>query len=111
MKNVALCDTQTQLVPHIKYYFTATEHSLLMLCKIWGFLGSDYEECEFIVDWQLRIASKQPSVFCKNKIKLMIRPYCLCLCFPLHAFPPQRLYTQQKKNSWACRFLSGPCNV
>jgi hypothetical protein len=27
------------------HYVSATESSQLMLCKIWGFHGSDYEEC------------------------------------------------------------------
>jgi hypothetical protein len=45
VKNPALWDIKTQLVPHRKYYVSATEHTRLMLCKIWGFQDGDYEEC------------------------------------------------------------------
>jgi hypothetical protein len=30
------------------HYVSATESSLLMLCKIWGFRGGDYEECRLL---------------------------------------------------------------
>jgi hypothetical protein len=30
------------------YYVSATEPSQLMLCKIWGFHGADYEECRLL---------------------------------------------------------------
>jgi hypothetical protein len=30
------------------HYFSTTESSQLMLCKIWGFQGSDYEECRLL---------------------------------------------------------------
>jgi hypothetical protein len=29
-------------------YVSATQHSRLMLCKIWGVHGCDYEECRFL---------------------------------------------------------------
>jgi hypothetical protein len=30
------------------HYVSVTESNRLMLCKIWGFHGSDYEECRFV---------------------------------------------------------------
>jgi hypothetical protein len=30
------------------HYFSATEPSRLMLCKIWGFHGGDYKECRLL---------------------------------------------------------------
>jgi hypothetical protein len=30
------------------HYFSTTESSRLMLCKIWGFHGGDYEECRLL---------------------------------------------------------------
>jgi hypothetical protein len=44
MKNVVFRDIKTQFVPHRRQYFSATEPNLLMLCKIRGFHGGDYEE-------------------------------------------------------------------
>jgi hypothetical protein len=34
MKNVVFCDIRTQFVLHRRHYFSATESSQLMLCKI-----------------------------------------------------------------------------
>jgi hypothetical protein len=45
MKNVFFWDSKTQFVPHRKHYVSAREASRLMLCKILGFHGGDYEEC------------------------------------------------------------------
>jgi hypothetical protein len=45
MKNAVVWGMKTQFVPHKKHYFSATEPSCLMLCKIWGFHSGDYEEC------------------------------------------------------------------
>jgi hypothetical protein len=47
MKNVVFWDTKTQFVLH-RRHVSATESSQLMLCKIWGFHGSNYEECRFL---------------------------------------------------------------
>jgi hypothetical protein len=44
IKNVVFWDIKTKFVPHRKYYVSATEPSRLMLCKICGFHGGDYEE-------------------------------------------------------------------
>jgi hypothetical protein len=30
------------------HYVSATELSQLMLCKIWGFRGGDYDECRLL---------------------------------------------------------------
>jgi hypothetical protein len=35
---------KNQFVPHRRHYVSATEHKRLMVCTIWGFYGSDYEE-------------------------------------------------------------------
>jgi hypothetical protein len=43
IKNAVFRDIKTQFVPHRKQYVSATEPSPLMLCKIWGFHGGDYE--------------------------------------------------------------------
>jgi hypothetical protein len=45
MKNVVFWDIKTQFVPHRRYIT-----SPLMLCKILGFHGGDYEKCVF---WML----------------------------------------------------------
>jgi hypothetical protein len=44
MKNAVFWDMTTQFVLHRRHYVSATESSLLMLCKIWCVHGSDYEE-------------------------------------------------------------------
>jgi hypothetical protein len=43
MKNVVFWDIKTQFLLH-RRHVSATESSRLMLCKILGFHGSDYEE-------------------------------------------------------------------
>jgi hypothetical protein len=48
MKNVAFWDIRSQFIPHRKHYMSATELSLLMLCKIWDFHGGYYEECRLL---------------------------------------------------------------
>jgi hypothetical protein len=45
MKNAVYRDTKTQFVPNRKHIVSATDSSQLILCKIWGFHGDDYEEC------------------------------------------------------------------
>jgi hypothetical protein len=45
MRNGSFWDIKSLFVPHRKHYVSATEPSRLMLCKIWGFHGGDYEEC------------------------------------------------------------------
>jgi hypothetical protein len=42
MKNAVFWNMKPQFIPHRKHYFSATEHSLLMLGKIWGFHGGDW---------------------------------------------------------------------
>jgi hypothetical protein len=44
MKNVVFWDIKIQFVPHRRHYVSATESSRLMVCKICGFHGGDYEE-------------------------------------------------------------------
>jgi hypothetical protein len=44
MKNDAFWDIRTPSVPHSKHHVSATESSLLVICKIWGFHGDGYEE-------------------------------------------------------------------
>jgi hypothetical protein len=48
VKNGVFWDIQTQFVPHRKHYVSATESSQLMLRKIGGFHGGDYEECRLL---------------------------------------------------------------
>jgi hypothetical protein len=48
MKNAVFWDIEAQFVPHRRHYFSATEPSQLMLCKIRRFHGSDYEECRLL---------------------------------------------------------------
>jgi hypothetical protein len=48
MQNVVFWNITTQFVPHRRHITSATEPSQLMLCKIWGFHGSDYEECRLL---------------------------------------------------------------
>jgi hypothetical protein len=48
MKNVIFWDMKTQIVPH-RWHITSSLHpSRLMLWKIWGFHGGDYEECRLL---------------------------------------------------------------
>jgi hypothetical protein len=44
MKNSAFWEIKTQFIPHKKHSFSATIRQLI-LCKICGFRGGDYEEC------------------------------------------------------------------
>jgi hypothetical protein len=48
MKNVVFWDIKTQFLPHMRNHFSATESSRLILCKILGFHGGDYEECRLL---------------------------------------------------------------
>jgi hypothetical protein len=48
MKNVVFWDIKTQFVPYRKHHDSATELSRLMLCKISGFHGGNYEECRLL---------------------------------------------------------------
>jgi hypothetical protein len=48
MKNAVFWDIRTQFVPHRKHYVSVTELSRLMLCKILGFHGGDYDECRLL---------------------------------------------------------------
>jgi hypothetical protein len=50
-KNTVFWDIKLQFVPHRKHYVLYSINELgnwLMLCKILGFLGSDYEECSLL---------------------------------------------------------------
>jgi hypothetical protein len=47
MKNAFFWDIETQFVRD-KKHITSPLRSLLMLCKIWGFQGCDYEECRLL---------------------------------------------------------------
>jgi hypothetical protein len=45
MKNVVLWDIKNRVrTSQEAHYLSATQSSQLMLCKIWGFHGDDYEE-------------------------------------------------------------------
>jgi hypothetical protein len=45
MKNVVFCDIKIPVrTSQETHYVSATESSRLMLSKIWGFHGGDYEE-------------------------------------------------------------------
>jgi hypothetical protein len=49
MKNVVFWDIQNSFrTSQETHYVSATEPSRLMLCKIWGFHGGDYEECRLL---------------------------------------------------------------
>jgi hypothetical protein len=48
MKNAVFWDIKAQLVLHRRHYVTSTKCSRLVLCKIWGFYGSYYEESRFL---------------------------------------------------------------
>jgi hypothetical protein len=48
MKNAVFWDIKSQFVPHRRHYVYATEPSRLMLCKVLGFHGGDYEECRLL---------------------------------------------------------------
>jgi hypothetical protein len=48
VKNAVFRDMKTQFVRHRTHNVSATEPSRLMLCKILGFHGGDYEECRLL---------------------------------------------------------------
>jgi hypothetical protein len=48
MKNVVFWDIKTQFLLHRKHNISTSETSQLMLCKILGFHGGDYEECRLL---------------------------------------------------------------
>jgi hypothetical protein len=48
MKNAVFWDIKPQFVLHRRHYVFATDPSQLMLYKILGFHGGDYEECRRI---------------------------------------------------------------
>jgi hypothetical protein len=49
MKNVTFLDIKNPVrTSQETRYASATEHNQLMLCKIWGFHGGDYEECRLL---------------------------------------------------------------
>jgi hypothetical protein len=45
MKNAVFWDINPVRTSQETYYVSATELSLLMICNICGFYGSNYEEC------------------------------------------------------------------
>jgi hypothetical protein len=55
MKNVVFWDIKTQFVPHRKHDISATESSRLILCKIEGFNGGNYEECLLLGCYAVRL--------------------------------------------------------
>jgi hypothetical protein len=71
MENVVSWDIKTQFVPHV----SATESSRLMLCKILGFHGGDYEECRLL-------GYKNPvrTSFTGDTLRLCYRVQPLMLC-------------------------------
>jgi hypothetical protein len=48
MKNVVFWDIKTQFVLQETHYVSVTERSQLMLCKISGVHGGEYEECRLL---------------------------------------------------------------
>jgi hypothetical protein len=48
MKNGVFWDIKIQFVLHRRHYVSASALSPLMLCKIWGLHGGDYEECRLL---------------------------------------------------------------
>jgi hypothetical protein len=48
MKNAVFWDKNTVHTSQETHYVSATESSQLMLCKISGFYGGDYEECRLL---------------------------------------------------------------
>jgi hypothetical protein len=54
------------------YYVIATEYSQLMLCKIWGFHGSDYEECLLGYKTPVRTSQETHYVPARESSQLML---------------------------------------
>jgi hypothetical protein len=48
MNHEVLWDIKSQFVPYRRHYVSATELSRLMLCKIRGFHGGDFDECRLL---------------------------------------------------------------
>jgi hypothetical protein len=61
------------------HYFSTTESSRLMLCKIWGFHGSDYEECRLLgYENSVRTSQETHYVSTTESSRLML---CKIWCF------------------------------
>jgi hypothetical protein len=102
MKNAVFWDVRTQFVPHRKHYVSSTKFSRLMLCKIWGFHGGDYEECRLLgYKNPVRTSQETHYVSATEPNRLMLRKiwsfhggdyeyYSLLGCGAVWAFPPWR---------------------
>jgi hypothetical protein len=58
MKNAVFWDIRTKFILKRRHYFSTTESSRLMLCKIWGFSGGDFEECR-LLGYKTRVRTSQ----------------------------------------------------
>jgi hypothetical protein len=48
MNNSVFWDIESQFVPHMGHITSPLEPSQLMLCKMCGFQGGDYEKCRLL---------------------------------------------------------------
>jgi hypothetical protein len=91
VKNVVFWHIKTQVGPHRKHYFSATESSQLMLCKIWGSHGCDYEDRRLMrcyAAWATRRNIPEDGILhghdmflrsvCSNQMKDTVLCYRIC---------------------------------
>jgi hypothetical protein len=74
MKNVVFWDIETPFrTSQETHYVSATESSQLMLCKIWGFHGRDYEEwCLLGYKTTVRTSQETHYVYATESSRLML---------------------------------------
>jgi hypothetical protein len=73
MKNAVFWDINTVRISQETHYVSATKHSRLILCKIWGFQGGDYEECRLL-------GYKHSSYLTGNTLRFATQHSRLILC-------------------------------
>jgi hypothetical protein len=80
MKNVSFLGYKTPVrTSQETHYVSATEPSQLMQCKIWGFHGSDYEECR-LLGYKNPICTSQETRYITTESSLLM----LCKIWGFH---------------------------
>jgi hypothetical protein len=73
MKNVVFCEYKNAVrTSQETHYVSDTDLSRLMLCKIWGFHGSDYEECR-LLGYKIQVrTSKETHYFSATELSQLM---------------------------------------
>jgi hypothetical protein len=77
MKNAVFWNIKTQFVPHRKQYIPATDPSRIILCKICGFHGGDYEECRLLEYKTQFVPHRKHYVSATEPSRLMLCKICI----------------------------------